>query len=145
MRLLVATLVQHGCLTSVCSNPLAGHLLGGVKMVLDCLNAQGCCVPHCRYVLVTPMVDEEWGRAVLVNCGWVPAAWTTDAQLRAGCEPAGKVASLLAVSPSPGGPGGCMQLDFPSPHLDSNRRSSQSMCWPVALCMSRKPCYVGTS
>ena len=44
-----------------------------------------------RYVLVTPMVDDERGTAVLVNRGWVPAAWRTDAQLRARCQPSGRV------------------------------------------------------
>ena len=45
----------------------------------------------CRYVLVTPLVNREWGQAVLVNRGWVPAEWKLDAQLRASGCPAGKV------------------------------------------------------
>ena len=44
-----------------------------------------------RYMLVTPMVDDERGSAVLVNRGWVPAAWKTDAQLRARWQPSGRV------------------------------------------------------
>ncbi|CAK0786861.1 hypothetical protein CVIRNUC_010075 [Coccomyxa viridis] len=43
------------------------------------------------YVLVTPLVNKEWGHAVLVNRGWVPAEWKTDAQLRASGCPLGKV------------------------------------------------------
>ncbi|CAL5222265.1 g4603 [Coccomyxa viridis] len=43
------------------------------------------------YVLVTPLVNREWGQAVLVNRGWVPAEWKSDAQLRASGCPAGKV------------------------------------------------------
>ena len=52
----------------------------------------------CRYVLVTPLVNREWGQAVLVNRGWVPAEWKSDAQLRASGCPAGRVqaASLFA-------------------------------------------------
>lgn len=40
---------------------------------------------------MTPLVDREWGHAVLVNRGWVPAEWKSDAQLRASGSPAGKV------------------------------------------------------
>lgn len=50
-----------------------------------------------RYVLVTPMVDEERGGAVLVNRGWVPAAWKTDAQLRARCQPSGRVCACAVL------------------------------------------------
>lgn len=45
----------------------------------------------CRYVLITPLVNREWGHAVLVNRGWVPAEWKTDAQLRASGCPMGRV------------------------------------------------------
>ena len=51
----------------------------------------------CRYVLVTPLVDSEWGGSVLINRGWVPAAWRTDAALRARCQPRGQVHNLSAA------------------------------------------------
>ena len=43
-----------------------------------------------RYVLITPLVTEGWERAVLVQRGWVPAAWRSDAHLRAQGEPSGQ-------------------------------------------------------
>ncbi|KAK9832527.1 hypothetical protein WJX81_006045 [Elliptochloris bilobata] len=43
------------------------------------------------YVLITPLVTEGWERAVLVNRGWVPAAWRDDAALRSHGEPSGQV------------------------------------------------------
>ena len=42
-------------------------------------------------MLITPVVDGEWGSGVLVNRGWVPAAWKTDPALRARCQPTGQV------------------------------------------------------
>ncbi|CAL8465270.1 g4805 [Coccomyxa elongata] len=43
------------------------------------------------YVLVTPLENEQWGSAVLVNRGWVPASWKTDAELQASGLPKGRV------------------------------------------------------
>jgi hypothetical protein len=43
-----------------------------------------------RYVLITPLVTEGWERAVLVQRGWVPAAWRSDAHLRAQGDPSGQ-------------------------------------------------------
>lgn len=48
----------------------------------------------CRYVLITPLHNKEWGSSILVNRGWVPSTWKTDPQLRARCQPSGKVWSV---------------------------------------------------
>ena len=55
----------------------------------------------CRYVLVTPLVNREWGQAVLVNRGWVPAEWKSDAQLQASGCPAGKVRAAFSDAQHP--------------------------------------------
>ncbi|KAK9903589.1 hypothetical protein WJX75_009401 [Coccomyxa subellipsoidea] len=43
------------------------------------------------YVLITPLVNEQWGSGVLVNRGWVPASWKTDSHLQASGLPTGNV------------------------------------------------------
>ncbi len=44
--------------------------------------------------MVTPLVSKEWGHTVLVNRGWVPAEWKSDAKLwPLGC-PTGQVLPL---------------------------------------------------
>jgi hypothetical protein len=80
---------------SVCKRHAAVYLYSCAKpsTCMHGLSAQGAteCLHTCRYVLITPLVDGEWGSGVLVNRGWVPAAWKTDAALRARCQPAGQV------------------------------------------------------
>ena len=56
------------------------------------------CLPTCLpapplqgFLLMTPLHQPGTGRAVLVNRGWVPAAWREDGEMRAEGEPAGKV------------------------------------------------------
>ncbi len=53
-----------------------------------------------RYVLITPLVSEGWDRAVLVNRGWVPAAWRDDAAVRAQGEPSGQARPHILPSMS---------------------------------------------
>ena len=45
----------------------------------------------CRYVLITPLVASDWGRAALVNRGWVPKQWRTDPKFRLPHEEKGQV------------------------------------------------------
>ena len=52
---------------------------------------RSCTVALCRYTLVTPMLANDCGKAVLVMRGWVPAVWKTDPAVREGFEPAGQV------------------------------------------------------
>ncbi len=52
----------------------------------------------CRYVLITPLVNEQWGSGVLVNRGWVPASWKTDSHLQASGLPTGKVNFRIACT-----------------------------------------------
>ena len=47
-------------------------------------------------MLITPLVAEGWERAVLVNRGWVPAAWRDDAALRSHGEPSGQACPHLS-------------------------------------------------
>ena len=51
----------------------------------------------CRYTLVTPLVNKEWNRGVLINRGWVPAEWRSNSKLRSvGC-PTGQVLPFASV------------------------------------------------
>ncbi len=43
------------------------------------------------HLLVTPLHSDRWGKAVLVNRGWVPVEWQSDSTLRAAGQPSGQV------------------------------------------------------
>ena len=43
------------------------------------------------YLLVTPLTNERWHRMVLVNRGWVPEEWRTQAEARRVAQPKGEV------------------------------------------------------
>lgn len=49
------------------------------------------------FMLVTPLHSDQWNRPVLVNRGWVPSTWRSDAQFRQQWETSGTV-SLEAVT-----------------------------------------------
>lgn len=52
------------------------------------------------YTLVTPMVNSEWNKGVLVNRGWVPAEWRSNPKMRSlGC-PTGQVEVVGVVRAS---------------------------------------------
>ena len=51
-----------------------------------------------RYVLVTPMVSEQWGTAALVMRGWVPDSWRSDPAARAPYQPSGQVLLFATVN-----------------------------------------------
>ena len=42
------------------------------------------------HVLVTPLASKLFGRAVLVNRGWVPTEWRADPAMRAAGQPTGQ-------------------------------------------------------
>ena len=42
------------------------------------------------HVLITPLFSERWGKAVLVNRGWVPVEWRTDPAMRSTGQPQGE-------------------------------------------------------
>ena len=43
------------------------------------------------HLLVTPLHSERWGKAVLVNRGWVPVEWRSDQTMRSTGQPSGQV------------------------------------------------------
>ena len=43
------------------------------------------------HLLVTPLHSDRWGKAVLVNRGWVPIEWQSDPALRVAGQPSGQV------------------------------------------------------
>jgi surfeit locus 1 family protein len=43
------------------------------------------------HILVTPLHSKRWGKAVLVNRGWVPVEWRSDAAMRSAGQPSGQV------------------------------------------------------
>ncbi|DBA82252.1 hypothetical protein WJX79_003765 [Trebouxia sp. C0005] len=49
------------------------------------------------FMLVTPLHSDDWNRPVLVNRGWVPSTWRSDAQFRQQWDTSGTV-SLEAVT-----------------------------------------------
>lgn len=53
------------------------------------------------HVLITPLFSERWGKAVLVNRGWVPVEWRSDPAMRAAGQPQGK-ARTPALRPRAG-------------------------------------------
>ena len=62
----------------------------------------------CRYLLVTPMVSEQWGTAALIIRGWVPDTWRSDPAAREPYQPAGQV-SLECDMAALAEPGPCTQ------------------------------------
>lgn len=55
------------------------------------------------FVIITPLRNDTWHRSVLINRGWVPAKWKTDAKYRESLQPEGKVISTVMLQP----PGTC--------------------------------------
>lgn len=72
------------------------HLVTLVTMILQLLVSSSHCL-CCRFMLVTPLHSDQWNRPVLVNRGWVPSTWRSDAQFRQQWETSGTV-SLEAVT-----------------------------------------------
>ena len=72
------------------SNDVCGQCLQGPKLQLRWLF---------RYLLVTPLVSEQWGTAALVMRGWVPDTWRNDPAAREPYQPAGQVSlrCIMAV------------------------------------------------
>lgn len=52
---------------------------------------------NCRFMLITPLHSTQWDKPVLVNRGWVPSSWRSDAEFRQQWEASGDV-SLEAVT-----------------------------------------------
>lgn len=56
---------------------------------------------HCsdpRYQLITPLYSQQFEKPVLVNRGWVPATWRSDAEIRQQWESKGSDNTLQAVT-----------------------------------------------
>lgn len=51
-----------------------------------------------RYQLITPLHSRQFDKPVLVNRGWVPATWRSDAEFRQQWESKGVDATLQAVT-----------------------------------------------
>ena len=51
-----------------------------------------------RYQLITPLHSRHFEKPVLVNRGWVPATWRSDAEFRRQWESKGSDATLQAVT-----------------------------------------------
>ena len=55
------------------------------------------------HLLVTPLHSDRWGKAVLVNRGWVPVEWQSDPAMRVAGQPSGQVPTLTRVHGSAAG------------------------------------------
>ena len=51
----------------------------------------------CRFMLITPLHSARWDKPVLVNRGWVPSTWRSDAKFRQQWETSADV-TLEAVT-----------------------------------------------
>ena len=75
------------------------------------------------HILVTPLHSGHWGKAVLVNRGWVPVDWQSDVAMRSAGQPSGQVCH----------PGRCILVDGPFEPCDRP-------CTGPALPVVARPC-----